>query len=150
MFGTRGGRFVAASALVAASSGALLAVAATPASADPVNAPTPLLLNVVCDNGETYSAEVSPGNGSFTPAFDVNSTTMLIPLSFGPQTFTIRDTSGNIVFQSTSQPRAKGNATSAPNRDTKTACTFTGGGFDPATNTTFTISGSVVGFVTPA
>lgn len=148
MFKTHARRVLAASAIIVTTFGGLLALA-RPASADPINAKDSLVVTVMCANGNTYSV-VTNGNGNFTPAHDVNSTAMLIPLWFGEQTFTLTDPNGVVVDQETVPASAKGSSASAPNRATQTACTFSGSQTDPSSGFTFTIAGSVVGFVTPS
>lgn len=148
MFKTRARRILAALTLPAASLGCLLAVTQH-ASADPTNAKNAILLTVACTNGNTYTAATN-GNGNFTPAHDVNSTATLIPLWFGEQTFTVTDPNGVVVDQETAPASAKGDSASAANRATETACTFSGSQTDPSSGFTFTIAGSVVGFVTPS
>lgn len=147
MFATRTRRILAASTLLAASAGGLLATAQS-AQADPTNAKNSLVLTVVCDNGHSYQA-VTNGNGHFTPAHDLASTATLVPLSFGEQTFTVTDQNGMVVDQQTLPPSAKGNSADAPNRATQTMCTFSGSQTSPG-GFTFSIDGSVLGFVTPA
>lgn len=148
MFKTRARRIAAALTLLVASFGGLMALA-QPASADPLNAKNSFVLEVACDNGHSYTV-VSNGNGNFTPVHDLNSTATLIPVSFGDQTFTLTDPNGVVVDQETAPAAAKGSSASAANRATETACTFSGSQTDPGSGYTFTIAGSVVGFVTPA
>src|SRR5215472_10912795 len=90
-------RPLAAAAVAVAALFAVVAGTTQAASADPNNGVT---LTVACANGSTYVATTS-GNGHFTPAHVTNATTMLIPLSFGPQTQTVTDPSGNILSQQT-------------------------------------------------
>jgi hypothetical protein len=89
------------------------------------------------------------GSGSWTPAHDLDSTTILVPLAFGELVFTVTDANGNVIEQDTTPPSTKGAGTSNGTRATKTSCMFSGSQTDPAGNT-FTITGSVTGFVTPA
>lgn len=120
---------------------------AAPAGADPLHAKDSLQLQVSCANGRTYLV-VSNGNGNWTPAHDLSSTSTLIPLAFGEQTFTVTDPSGTVVDQETQPPSAKG-ASADASRSTQTTCTFSGSQTDPASGYTFSISGTVLGFVTP-
>jgi len=129
--------FAAATTLVATSAGV--------ASADPANAKNSLPLHIVCNNGHTYTA-VSNGNGNFTPAHDLGSNAVLIPVSFGQITFTVKDAQGNVLDQETDPPASKGS--SAKNPGATTSCSFTGGATAPD-GTSFTIVGTVVGMVTP-
>jgi hypothetical protein len=117
--------------------GLLLAIAA-PAGADPKGDTFP----IVCDNGVTYDA-TGNGNGEFTPAHDINSTSTLIPLSFGPFTGTVTDGEGNVT--PIDEP-ASSKGQSGKQKDT-VSCTFTFSGTDG--EFTFEGSGSVVGIVTP-
>jgi hypothetical protein len=124
---------------------AALAVAA-PSSADPKGETIP----IACDKGTTYSVAVI-GNGAFTPGHDVNSTTMLIPTSFGEFHGVITDSTGAVIDEFTDPAQAKGSSTKP--RATSTSCTFTivEQFDDPDLGLlTFTGTGSVDGFVTPA
>lgn len=140
-------RVVVASALVAAPLVAALATAQT-AGADPLQAKNNLVITVVCPDGVTYTA-VTNGNGHWTPAHDLNSTSTLVPLIFGDQTLTITDQNGNVLQQQTTPARVKGNA-SNHDRGTQAACSFSGGSTDPGTGYTVTLVGTVLGVVTPA
>jgi hypothetical protein len=130
-----------------AAAAAVLGIAAwPPAQADPTNAKNALPITIACDNGQTYSAVVN-GNGAWTPAHDLDSTAILIPVAFGPQTVTISDADGNIIDQETGPATQKPGA-SAHNRNATTNCSFIGSATAPD-GTTFTVSGDVQGFVTP-
>jgi hypothetical protein len=115
-----------------------------PAHADPVKAKNSFSFQVVCDNGKTYDA-ISNGNGNFAPAHDLSGTAILIPVSFGEITFTLTDSDGNIIDQETQPPTAKTGA-AAHNMNATTSCTFSGSSTEDGT--TFTLAGSVRGFVT--
>ena len=134
---------------IAAAAGLGLAAAlsiAAPSSADPKGETIP----VTCDNGTTYWVAVN-GNGAFTPGHDVNSTTMLIPTSFGEFHGVITDSTGAVIDEFTDPAMTKGNSTKQ--RGTSLSCTFTivEQFDDPDLGTlTFTGSGSVEGFLTPA
>jgi secreted PhoX family phosphatase len=117
-----------------------------PAQADPTGARNAIPLQISCDNGQTYDA-VANGNGAWTPAHDVNSTSILVPVSFGTLTITVRDSQGTIVDQETQPPSAKPGA-SAHNGHATTNCEFTGTVTAPD-GSSFSIEGTVVGFVTP-
>jgi hypothetical protein len=117
-----------------------------PAQADPTGARNALPLKISCDNGQSYGAVVN-GNGKWAPAHDVDSSSILVPVSFGTQTITIRDADGNIVAQETQDPSAKPGA-SAHNPNATTNCEFVGTASAPD-GSTFTVEGTVVGFVTP-
>ncbi len=64
------------------------------AAADPKSGET---FQVACSNGATYSVVTPPANGSFTPAFDVNSNTVLIPVVFDGFTGTVFNEKGEVV-----------------------------------------------------
>ena len=116
------------------------------AAADP---PRGDIFPVVCDNGSTYQV-IGTGNGAFTPAHDLASTSMLIPTAFGEFHATVTDNQGNVIQEETEPPAIKGN--SGHRRATTTSCTFTiSDSFeDPDLGLlTFTVEGSVTGFVTP-
>jgi hypothetical protein len=130
--------FAAATALIATSAGV--------ANADPVNAKGALPLQVTCDNGHTYTA-VGNGNGNFTPAHDLDSNAVLIPVAFGEITFTVTDPNGNIIDQETQPPAGKGSSANNPNATTN--CSFSGGSISPD-GSTFTLVGTVTGLVTPS
>ncbi len=114
---------------------------AGPVSADPVNAKNNFgVFPLVCDNGQTYQVVVN-GNGNFTPAHDVNSTSVFVPVSFGGTTVTSGGTTQTFPG-STKGEAARGNKNLV-------TCTFTITFTDPTTGQTGTSTGSVVGFVTP-
>jgi hypothetical protein len=131
--------------LGAAAAAALSLVPALSAHADPANAKNSLPLTVTCADGSTYQT-VTNGNGAWTPAHDLGSTSTLVPVSFGTVTFTVYDAQGNIVDQETTPPRAKGAI--GNNSHATLACDFSGSQTAPD-GSRFTIVGSVVGFVTP-
>jgi hypothetical protein len=116
-----------------------------PAHADPVHAKNAFVFQIVCDNDQSYVA-VANGNGTFTPAHDLSSTAVLVPVAFGPITFTVTDSEGNILEQETSPSAAKAGA-SAHNKNATTNCEFFGSQTAPD-GTTFSIDGTVTGFVT--
>jgi hypothetical protein len=134
--------------MTAAAGAAVLGLGAwAPAHADPVHAKNSLPITIVCDNGQSYSA-ITNGSGAWTPAHDLASTAMLIPVSFGEITFTVTAPDGTVLDQETQPPTAKAGA-SAHNRHAATSCSFSGSASAPD-GTTFTIEGTVTGFVTPA
>lgn len=125
--------------------GLVLIAAPAPASADP-NGES---LSVACDNGVTYEVVVN-GNGDFTPAHDLASTSMLVPTWFGPFHGVVTDSEGTVVDEFTDPAQSKGASTR--DRRTSTTCTFAIEETfdDPDLGTlTFTGSGTVAGFVTP-
>lgn len=125
---------------------ALAGAAATAgaASAAPVNAPRATPITIDCGSAGTFEA-VTVGNGEFTPAHDVNSNRVLIPVSLGPTTFTGRDAEGNVVFEETDTTvRTKGHA--APRGRTLLRCAFTLT-FPLEEGGTATVTGSAIGFL---
>jgi len=133
-------------ALLAPLATTMLAVA--PAHADPTGAQGSLELTVTCDNGVAYHV-VSNGNGGWTPAHDLDSTSVLVPVAFGESTFTITDSDGNVVESDTTPATTKGQAGKQV-RGTAISCSYAGGATDPESGMTFAISGTVMGFATPA
>ena len=134
--------------MIGAAAAAVLGLSAwAPAQADPSHARGSLPLEVSCDNGQTYDV-VTNGNGHWTPAHDLNSTSVLIPVAFGEQTFSIYDPDGNLIDQETAPPSAKAGA-SAHNKHATVNCSFEGSSTAPD-GSTFMIAGTVTGFVTPA
>jgi hypothetical protein len=117
------------------------AVSAQTATADPVNAKNAGFFTAIC--GTTQLSVVVNGNGTFTPAHVIGSTSVFIPTAFD-LTFTFTPTSG---------PTETDTETSAKARQPKNAVTCE---LPAALNTvttpegTFTISGTVTGFFTPA
>jgi hypothetical protein len=134
-------------ALLVAGVTALTIVPVHGATADPTKAQT---FTLVCDNGHTYTVVVN-SSGAWSPAHDVNSTSTLIPLSFGETTGTVTDLNGNVV-DSFSDPAMAKRSAATYDLATTTACTF-------SSDDTFVspdlgplnvhVEGSVVGFVTP-
>jgi hypothetical protein len=116
-----------------------------PAHADPIHAKDAFFFQVFCDNGQTYGA-IANGNGTWTPAHDLSSPAVLVPVTFGEITFTVSDSEGNILDQETSPPTSKSGA-AAHNKNATTACDFAGSSTD-SDGITFTLAGSVRGFVT--
>ena len=128
---------------------ALLA-AAGPAWAAPVNAPNAFPITLECDNDSTYDAVVA-GNGEFSVAHDTNSRAILVPTQFGEFVGTITDEAGTVLDSFVDPALSKGSSTRE--RRTSTTCTFsiTETFEDPTLGLiTFTGSGDVTGFVTPA
>ena len=120
---------------------------ASAASADPKGEVVPL----VCDNGTTYQVALN-GNGAFTPAHDLASTSILVPISFGEFHGTLTDSDGNVIEEFVDPPMTKGNSGKRA-RATTTSCTFsvTDTFDDPELGlVTFSGQGSVTAFVTPA
>ena len=132
-------------AAVALGVAAALSIAA-PAAADPKGETIPL----VCDNGVTYAVTVN-GNGVFTPGHDADSKSLLVPTSFGEFHGVVTDSTGTVLDEFTDPAVSKGSSTKP--RGTSISCTYTivEQFEDPELGLlTFTGSGSVEGFVTPA
>jgi hypothetical protein len=120
-------------------SGALVAALIAPAAgADPTNAKNALPLQAVCGT-QTLTVVVN-GNGEFTPAHVVGSTAVFIPTAFDI-TFTFTPTGGATETETDTAAKA------APIKDTIT-CTIPFQSF-PSPDGTFTIQGTVTGFLTP-
>ena len=131
--------------------GAMAMSGAGTAYADPINSPNAFgPFPVVCDNGVTYQV-VGNGNGDFTPAHDVNSTSTLIPTAFGPFHGVVTDLQGNVLAEFTDPAQTKGSSTK--DRATSTSCTFTVEFTDFVPEFGQVVrsvgTGSVEGFVTP-
>jgi hypothetical protein len=125
--------------LVLVAAGALAAVAIAPtAGADPTNAKNAQQLQAVCGT-ETFTVVVN-GNGEFTPAHLIGSTSVFVPTAFDV-TFTFTPTGGSTETETDTSAKA------APINDTIT-CTIPFQSF-PSPFGTFTIEGTVTGFLTP-
>jgi hypothetical protein len=120
--------------------GGLLAAAliAPTVGADPTNARNAQLLQAVCGT-QTLTVVVN-GNGEFTPAHLIGSTSVFIPTSFNV-TFTFTPTGGPTMTETDTSAKA------APIKNTIT-CTIPFQSF-PSPFGTFTIAGTVTGFFTP-
>ena len=118
----------------------LAAFAVAPASAAPARAG---LVTVQC--GATLYQTWVNGNGSFTPAHDLGSTSTLVPLAFGPSTFTVTDPHGVVVDSGTDPGSAKGQSANAAGAQW---CTFWLSETD-ADGFTFSVTGGVLGKITP-
>ena len=119
----------------------ILAVLAQAASADPVNAKKSDVFTAVC--GGTQLMVSVNGNGEFTPAHVIGSTSMFIPSAFN-LTFSFTPTGGTTESETdtaakTHQPR---NAVTCELPAELNTFTSPEG--------TFTLSGTVTGFFTPA
>lgn len=115
------------------------------AAADPANAPGSVPVTVTCGN-TTYQA-IANGNGAWTPAHDLNSNSILIPVAFGVETDVFTDPSGT-AHTSTTPARAKGS--SSPKGALLLNCSYhlQIGPFPDGSS--FKADGSVTGFITPA
>jgi hypothetical protein len=131
---------------LAATTGLVLAgMSMSPAAADPTGSPRSTVIHLTC-GGEEFQAVVN-GEGAWSPALDLGSNAVLIPVSFGEAHFTLTDAGGGVLEEGTDPPRSKG---ASQNADLD--CTYTGSGTfeDPELGlVTFTFSGDVSGFKTP-
>ena len=118
-----------------------VAVLAQTASADPTNAKNSQVITAICG---AQQLEVSVnGNGEFTPAHVIGSTAMFVPTAFNV-TFSFTPTGGTTESEtdtSAKHNQAKGTVTCDIPGDLNTF---------PSPDGTFTISGTVTGFFTPA
>ena len=119
----------------------IVGAAATPASADPKKGE---VIPLNCDNGESYTVVVN-GNGQFTPGHDVNSTSVLIPLSFGPFAGEVTDSQGNVVETIDEPGSSKGQ--SGKRAEDAVTCSFTFSSTEDGF--TFTGGGTVTVRITP-
>ena len=130
----RRGLLLAAVAVVAAFS-------VQAASADPTNAKNSTIITLVC--GSQQVQVVTTGNGEFTPGLTVDGTTVFVPTAFDI-TFSFTPTGGATETEID---------TSAKHHQPANAITCT---IPVALNTftfpegTFSVSGTVTGFATPA
>jgi hypothetical protein len=123
---------------------ALAGIAVAAATADPTGAKNSAPVTIVCGT-TTYDA-VANGNGHWTPAHDLNSNRVLIPVAFGPETDVFTPVGG--PPETTVTPaRAKGSA--SPNGQPQINCSYTVGPITVPGVGTFEASGTVTGFVTP-
>ena len=126
--------------LVLAAVGALAAVAIAPTvGADPINAKNSLQIEAVCPGAPPFTVVVN-GNGEFTPAHVIGSTSVFIPTAFDT-TFTSTPVGGPTMTETDTSAKA------APIKNTIT-CTIPFQSF-PSPFGTFTIEGTVTGFLTP-
>ena len=127
--------------IIVALAAVAVAVLAQTASADPTNAKNSLVVTATCGS-QQIQVSVN-GNGEFTPAHVIGSTAVFIPTAFN-LTFSFTPTGGATQSETDTaakQNQAKGTVTcnipAALN-------TFT------SPEGTFTLSGTVTGFFTPA
>ena len=118
-----------------------------PALADPVNSAKGSIIEISCDNGSTYQAAVN-GNGNWgTPALDVDSSSVLVAVSFGEITGIATDSEGNSFELFSQAPMTKG-----AGKHADVHCSFTDSfSFtDPeAGEISVEVTGTVSGFVAP-
>jgi hypothetical protein len=124
-------------ALAAIAVGAL--VLAPGALADPVNAKNSLVIPASCDNGQSYRVAVN-GNGEFSPAHDLGSTSVFVPQAFD-LTFEFTPTEGSpeSETETAAKHNVHGNVTTCSIDFTQS---FPEGSFH--------LFGTVTGFFTPA
>jgi hypothetical protein len=120
------------------------AVAVETASADPSQAKNSTPITIAC--GDTVYNAVVNGNGAWGPAHDLNSNSVLIPVSFGPETAVFTDPTG---ATSTTVSPAESKGSAAPRGATPINCSYHLG-FSFPDGSSFTVDGTVTGFVTPA
>jgi hypothetical protein len=126
--------------LLVLAAGALAAVAIAPtAGADPTNARNSLQLQAVCGT-QTYTVVVN-GNGEFTPAHLIEGTSVFIPTGFDI-TSTFTPTGGSTETETDTSAKA------APTNEDTITCTIPFQSFTSPFGT-FTLEGSVTGFLTP-
>ena len=110
---------------------------AAPALADPGGD----TFTLVC-GGTSYHVTSPPGNGDFTPAFDLDSNRVFIPHAFGPFTGTIRDASGAVVDSFTEPAQTQGSG----KQKNDMSCSFSfhevSDGSDPEFPAGYTFDGS--------
>ena len=103
-----------------------------------------------CDDGETYDIVVN-GNGEFTPAHDLGSTSTFVATSFGSTTGTLTTAAGAVVDSFSDPPSQKGGQ-AGKERATSTTCDFVLVATIPDETLgplTLTVQGTVTGFRTP-
>jgi hypothetical protein len=112
------------------------------------------IIPLTCDNGQTYDVAVN-GNGEFTPGRIVDSTGVLIPVSFGESTFTATLPDGTVLSDTEPGSAKGGGNVGAHNPASTVNCTFSetfvnnGEIADLPVGTVLTFSGSVTVFITP-
>jgi hypothetical protein len=114
------------------------------AAADPTHAPGSAPITITCGN-TTYHAVVN-GNGAWSPAHDLNSNSILIPVAFGVETDVFTDPHGTVTT-STTPARAKGS--SAPKGAPLLNCSYHLALSFP-NGASLVVDGTVTGFITPA
>ncbi len=102
------------------------------------------VIPVTCGTA-TYMIVIN-GQGQFTPGHIIGTTGNLIPQAF-VFNITISDAQGNVIDSDT-ETVAKGGQRRGL-QDDLTTCTFRQSFSDPETGMTFTVVGTVTGFITP-
>jgi hypothetical protein len=112
------------------------------ASAAPTHAKKSETFPISCSNGQTYTLVVN-GNGEFSPGhLIISGHNELIPVAVD---ITASDETGAIVFRDSSAKPGQ----QVGLQDALMTCTFTQTEYDPESGHTFTITGTVVVFMTP-
>jgi hypothetical protein len=119
----------------------VLAVFAQSASADPLNAKNSAVFTANC--GATQLRVVVNGNGEFTPAHVIGSTAVFIPTAFN-LTFSFTPTGGATQSETDTSAKAHQPSNAVTCELPAALNTFT------SPEGTFTLSGTVTGFFTPA
>jgi hypothetical protein len=125
-------------ALIAGCASAAVIVA-SPAGADPIHAKNAFRVQAVC--GTQTLTVVTNGNGIFTPAHIIGSTSVFIPTAFD-LTLTFTPTNGSTMTDHNTAAKA------APLHRKTITCTIPKQSF-ASPDGTFTIQGTVTGFRTP-
>ena len=76
----------------------IVGVGASPAWGDP--SAQGGVTTLTCGSDE-FTIVTTPGNGRFTPGFDVASTGVFIPVAFGASTYTVLDALNHVLFTAT-------------------------------------------------
>jgi hypothetical protein len=118
------------------------AITAGAAPAAPSNAPNATVVSLDCGAAGAFDVVVN-GRGLWTPGHRLDGNGVVIPLSFGEETITVRDPEGNVVDQFTEPPATKGRAR-ARGRE-RVSCTYSAT-FEED-DLTITVTGSATGFI---
>jgi hypothetical protein len=119
----------------------VLAAFAQSASADPLNAKKSDVFTAIC--GGTQLMVSVNGNGEFTPAHVIGSTAVFVPTAFD-LTFSFTPTGGTTESETDTSAKAHQPRNAVTGDLSAELNTFTG------PDGTFTLSGTVTGFFTPA
>jgi hypothetical protein len=119
----------------------VFAAFAQSASADPLNAKNSIVVTANC--GSTQLRAVVNGNGEFTPAHVIGSTAVFIPTAFN-LTFSFTPTGGTKQSETDTSAKAHQPSNAVTCQLPAALNTFT------SPEGTFTLSGTVTGFFTPA
>ena len=118
-------------------------IAAGAALAAPIGAPNAVVVSLDCGTAGAFDVVVN-GNGEWAPGHRLDGNGVVIPLSFGEETITVRDPEGNVVAEETEPATTKGRAR-ARGRE-RVSCTYTATFEEDGL--TITIAGSATGFMT--